>query len=380
MHDVDQQVSAIRWRTDVLELLDQRALPLAERWVVCDSAEAVADAIRKMVVRGAPAIGIAAAYGLVLAARGALKNDADTARLMSALNSADSLLAASRPTAVNLFWALKRMRRSWQQALDRQTDHSGSETTLKTIEAEAVAIHDEDLANNRLMASHGADYIHRLAGDSSEAQLIMTHCNTGSLATGGHGTALGVIRTLHVSGSVELVYVNETRPWMQGARLTSWELLRENIPAALIVDSAAASMMARAVASGRKGWVIVGADRVAANGDVVNKIGTYSLAVLARYHGWKFMVVAPLSTFDPAVSSGVDIEIEARPGIEVTSVGTTPYAAEGVAAINPVFDVTPASLVDVLVSELGVIEAPDRERVGRWTAGNQSTVEDNNTL
>ena len=380
MHDADQQVSAIRWRKDALELLDQRALPLAERWVVCDSAGAVADAIGKMVVRGAPAIGIAAAYGLVLAAGRALKDDTDTATLTSALNEADRVLAASRPTAVNLFWALKRMRRRWEQALEGLGHHSGSENALKTIEAEAVAIHSEDLANNRLMASHGADYIHRLAGDSSKAELIITHCNTGSLATGGHGTALGVVRTLHASGSVELVYVDETRPWMQGARLTSWELLREGVPSALIVDSAAASMMARAVANGRKGWVIVGADRVAANGDVVNKIGTYSLAVLARYHGWKFMVVAPLSTFDPAVSSGADIEIEARPGIEITSVGPTPYAPEGVEAINPVFDVTPASLVDVLVSELGVIEAPDRERVGRWTAGNQLIDRDYKTL
>ncbi|GAA3950106.1 S-methyl-5-thioribose-1-phosphate isomerase [Allohahella marinimesophila] len=323
-----------------------------------------------MVVRGAPAIGISAAYGMVLAAKAAVDaghSSACSKTMLVAVNAASELLAASRPTAVNLFWAIRRMNRVLEQLLPTLGEGSvqAAETFIKGFSAEAVAIHDEDLQNNLLMARHGAELISALAKDG-QAQPIVTHCNTGSLATGGHGTALGVIRSLHEQQLVDLVYVDETRPWMQGARLTSWELQREGIPCALIVDSAAASMMAR---SPRQGWVIVGADRVAANGDVVNKIGTYGLAVQARYHGWKFMVVAPTSTFDPAVATGAEIEIEERPGSEIVQIGDSRFAAEGVRSINPVFDVTPAALIDYLVSERGVINRPRRDSIAELKLG-----------
>lgn len=363
-------VTAIRWDGTALHLLDQRALPLREQWILCDSAPAVADAIRAMVVRGAPAIGISAAYGMVLAAKAAVEagEPASTPDTMqAAIAAASDLLAASRPTAVNLFWAIRRMNRSFEALLPVLDDGAAPamQAFIDSFTAEAVAIHDEDLQNNLLMARHGAELITSVAR-GGQPQHIVTHCNTGSLATGGHGTALGVIRSLHEQQLVELVYVDETRPWMQGARLTSWELLREGIPCALIVDSAAASMMAR---SPRPGWVIVGADRVAANGDVVNKIGTYGLAVQARYHGWKFMVVAPTSTFDPAVATGAEIEIEERPGSEIIEIGESRFAAEGVRSINPVFDVTPAALVDYLVSERGVISRPRRDSIAELNLG-----------
>ncbi|WP_416394653.1 S-methyl-5-thioribose-1-phosphate isomerase [Allohahella sp. A8] len=362
-------VTAIRWDDKALHLLDQRALPLREQWIVCDSAAAVADAIRAMVVRGAPAIGISAAYGMVLAARaavGAGSPPCSQGSIQAAVNAASELLAASRPTAVNLFWAIRRMNRCLEDLLPTLDEgSSAAETFIKRFTEEAVAIHDEDLQNNLLMARHGAELIASTA-KGGQAQPIVTHCNTGSLATGGHGTALGVIRSLHEQQMVELVYVDETRPWMQGARLTSWELQREGIPCALIVDSAAASMMAR---STKPGWVIVGADRVAANGDVVNKIGTYGLAVQARYHGWKFMVVAPTSTFDPGVANGSEIEIEERPGSEIIEIADRRFAADGVRSINPVFDVTPAALVDYLVSERGVISRPRRESIAELKLG-----------
>lgn len=317
-----QQFSAIRWQGNSLALLDQRRLPGEEIWLQLDSAAAVAQAITDMVVRGAPAIGIAAAYGLVL--------DAQAGRDMQL---AQAVLAASRPTAVNLHWALQRM-----QPL--QSDPAA-------LQAEAVAIHAEDLQQNQRMGELGADL---LAGPVS----LLTHCNTGALATGGYGTALGVIRSAHQRRLLKEVFAGETRPWLQGARLTAWELLREGIQAQLIADSSAASLMR----VGRIDWVIVGADRIAANGDVANKIGTYSLAVLARQHGLRFMVVAPTGTIDMQCPSGDAIPIEQRDQGELLSA-----APAGAQAYNPVFDITPANYVDFLVTERGVVAAPDAAKM-----------------
>ncbi|MGB1579933.1 MAG: S-methyl-5-thioribose-1-phosphate isomerase [Nevskiales bacterium] len=317
-----QQFSAIRWQGNSLALLDQRRLPGEEIWLQLDSAAAVAQAITDMVVRGAPAIGIAAAYGLVL--------DAQAGRDMQL---AQAVLAASRPTAVNLHWALQRM-----QPL--RSDPAA-------LQAEAVAIHAEDLQQNQRMGELGADL---LAGPVS----LLTHCNTGALATGGYGTALGVIRSAHQRRLLKEVFAGETRPWLQGARLTAWELLREGIQAQLIADSTAASLMR----VGRIDWVIVGADRIAANGDVANKIGTYSLAVLARQHGLRFMVVAATGTIDMQCPSGDAIPIEQRDQGELLSA-----APAGAQAYNPVFDITPANYVDFLVTERGVVAAPDAAKM-----------------
>lgn len=321
-------VRAVQWCTDHLKLLDQRWLPDEERWLECRDASAVAEAIRELVVRGAPAIGIAAAWGLVLAARAG-----------DELTAASATLRSARPTAVNLMWALDRM-----QALE-----SGDAAVLAR---EARAIQDEDLAANRAMGAAGAALIEPGSG-------VLTHCNTGSLATAGYGTALGVIRAGVAAGRIEHVFACETRPWLQGARLTMWELLRDGIEARLIADSAAAWLMH----SGQVQWVIIGADRVAANGDVANKIGSYALALAARRHGLHFMVVAPSSTLDAGTASGADIEIEMREESELMTLAGHRNVVAGARAWNPVFDVTPADLVDVLVTEKGVIHAPDRDKL-----------------
>jgi methylthioribose-1-phosphate isomerase len=314
---------AVRWLDDRLRLLDQRKLPFEETWIDCRDAGEVAQAIRDLVVRGAPAIGIAAAWGVVLAAQRG--DDLDTAL---------AALRAARPTAVNLMWALDRMR------------DCGSDAT--TLAREAQAIQDEDLAANRAMGAMGAAMI---APDSG----VLTHCNTGSLATAGFGTALGVIRAGVASGNITRVYAGETRPWLQGARLTMWELQHDGIAATLIADSAASHLMK----SGKVQWVVVGADRIAANGDTANKIGTYQLAIVARHHGVKFMVVAPSTTVDMATPSGDDIHIELRDPLELLSHAGQRTVAENAQAWNPVFDVTPHELIDVLVTERGVITQPD---------------------
>lgn len=328
-------VRAIEWRDGCLRLLDQRRLPGAEEYLDCQDCTSVADAIREMAVRGAPAIGIAAAYGVVLAANGNVG--------IERIRQAIELLGRARPTAVNLHWALARM---WKVLAAETPDLQAA------LLAEAQRIHREDVDANLQMAAHGAELLQ--AGSR-----VMTHCNTGALATGGHGTALGVIRTAHAAGKIARVYVGETRPWLQGARLTAWELQRENIPNALLCDGAAASLMRL----GNVDWVIVGADRIVANGDVANKIGTYSLAVAARHHGLNFMVVASASTVDMKVAQGGDIPIEHRLGEEVTRLGGVTVAAGGTEAWNPVFDVTPAGLIDALVTEKGVIECPDSAKM-----------------
>ena len=333
-------VRAWRWSAGSFELLDQRVLPQAERWLTIDQATAAAEAIRAMVVRGAPAIGIVAAYAIAIeAARGAPDQEH--------LAPAFALLAESRPTAVNLFWALERMR----QRLAAGADAAG-------LLAEAQAIEAEDLAANQRMGALGAAYL-------ASASVVYTHCNTGSLATAGHGTALGVIRSAWAEGRLARVYAGETRPWLQGARLTSWELLREGLPVLLACDSAAGHLLATAGVD----WLIVGADRITARGDVANKIGTAGLAALARHHGVRCMVVAPTSSIDPQVVDGRRITIEERPAEEVSHWAGQPVAAPGVPVVNPAFDITPAELVDVLVTEAGCVERPDEAAIAALLAG-----------
>lgn len=322
-------VLAIVWAEDHLKLLDQRLLPHQEHYLECRSAEEVAKAIHEMAVRGAPAIGIAAAYGLVLAMR----------KDPGSYDQAERILAQSRPTAVNLRWALDRMR----MLLDR------SHTALLH---EAKRIHAEDLEQNLRMAEIGAALLPQNAR-------VLTHCNTGALATGGHGTALGVIRTAHTQGKLKQVYATETRPWLQGARLTAWELHKENIPTMLLADGAAAFLMSQ----GKVDWVIVGADRIAANGDTANKIGTYALAVAAARHDVKFMVVAPSGTFDLNCPNGAAIPIEERHASELTEFRTHAIAPAGVQAYNPVFDVTPAEFITAIVCERGHIPVPNRNKI-----------------
>ena len=333
---LESSITPLTWQDDALVLLDQRLLPQQEIYVRCTTSAAVVAAIASMVVRGAPAIGIAGAYGAVLAAREAYACaprawQAELAPLLAALR-------AARPTAVNLAWAIDLMTRVGARATDNPEP---------PLLAEARRIHAEDLAANHQMGELGAAFI-------QPGSRGMTHCNAGALATAGYGTALGVIRSAHHAGRLAEVIATETRPWLQGARLTAWELQRDQIPVRLITDSSAAHVMRER----RIDWVIVGADRIAANGDVANKIGTYGLALIARAHGAKVMVVAPRSTIDLKTASGADIPIEERAGDEVLEIAGTRFAALGVAALNPVFDVTPAALIDVLVTEAGVVERP----------------------
>ncbi len=312
-------IEPIRWEGDRLELLDQRLLPDQTVYVSCKTAAEVAAAIRDMVVRGAPAIGCAAAFGVVLG---------------KSSSKAFDLLAASRPTAINLFWALERMKRATNAV------------------AEAKAIFDEDLAANRAMGRHGAALI-------SKGARVLTYCNTGALATSGHGTALGVVRTAFERDKAISVIACETRPYLQGARLTAWECMQEGIPCTLITDNMAGHLMSK----GDVDVVIVGADRIAANGDAANKIGTYMVAVLARRHRLPFYVAAPTSTFDPKTADGSKIQIEERPPQEVAGYRGLRWAPAGVAIRNPAFDVTPAELIDAIVCEKGVVRNPDRERL-----------------
>ncbi|UZE94913.1 S-methyl-5-thioribose-1-phosphate isomerase [Alkalimarinus alittae] len=340
-------VEAIKWVDNQLELLDQRLLPGQALYITCKDSTEVADAITQMVVRGAPAIGVSAAYGVVLAADAAFSEhqQAWKANIAEAIET----LANSRPTAVNLFWALDRM----QRVIDTLEDSSPPHQSLLD---EAKNIHSEDIAANKQMGKLGAEL---MAASSDTPFSVITHCNTGSLATGGFGTALGVIRHGWDAKIIKHVYADETRPWLQGSRLTAWELQRDGISVTLNTDSAAAHIMKQ----GDVRWVVVGADRITANGDAANKIGTYSLAVLARYHGIKFMVVAPSSTVDMSLSSGDLIPIEERTGEELTSIKEVQLAPENIAAFNPVFDVTPAELIDAIVTEQGVVLNPTLDKM-----------------
>ncbi len=333
----------LRWRDGRLELIDQRLLPAEVRYVACDSAQAVADAIRNMTVRGAPAIGCAAAYGVGLEAR-RLATDAGDAPFDATLEHGFQMLSASRPTAVNLFWALERMRRKWEE-----NRGAPPARIAEALLGEAHSIRDEDVRLNRQMGQHGAALL-------DDGMRVLTHCNAGALATAGHGTALGVIRSAIAAGKSIHVLADETRPFLQGARLTAWELMQDGIRVTLIADNAAGHLMQR----GEIDAVIVGADRVAGNGDVANKIGTYSVAVLAQRHAIPFYVACPLSTIDLGLPSGADIPIEERGPDEVIGYRELRWAPAEASARNPVFDVTPAALVTALITENGVLARPDR--------------------
>lgn len=334
------ELRPIEWREQTLYLLDQRRLPGEEIWVACCSAEQVADAIASMIVRGAPAIGISAAYGVVLAAQ-------RYAPESTALEQALVRLADARPTAVNLHWALARM---------RAVMHKFPGDGAALLDA-ARALHAQEHQANIRMGAFGADWFGKCTG-------LLTHCNTGALATGGVGTAFAVINTAFQRGALERAYATETRPWLQGMRLTVWELQRAGIPTTLLCDSAAASLLASGAIQG----IIVGADRIAANGDVVNKIGTYGLALAARTHQVPFMVVAPCSTIDWETSNGTAIKLEYRSAQELLRLGEVPLGVPECEVYNPVFDMTPASLISALVTEVGVIESPDHSRMQQWRA------------
>jgi len=328
----------IEWTGDAVLLLDQRVLPGKETVRRYATARGVADAIRTMVVRGAPAIGVTAAFGLVLAVRSAERGRRPW---REAFRTAAEMLGATRPTAVNLFWAIERMRKAASRLSDDPKE------SLRVLEREAVAVYKEDLAANRAMGAHGAKLLPRNGS-------VLTHCNAGALATAGYGTALGVIRAAVAAGKRIHVYVDETRPFLQGARLTAWELSKDKIPCTLITDNMAAKLFG----DGKIQAAIVGADRIARNGDVANKIGTYGVAVLCRVHKVPFYVAAPRSTIDPAIRSGKEIPIEERNGREVTHFMGRRVAPEGVRVYNPAFDVTPARYVSAIVTEKGVLSPP----------------------
>jgi methylthioribose-1-phosphate isomerase len=339
------QVETLRWNDGRLELIDQRRLPLKFAYVVCEDALQTARAIRDMVVRGAPAIGCTAAYGVALEAQ----RHAGTVRAQfdAALDASFKVLEASRPTAVNLFWAIARMRECHERMRGDST--RAAATALLDL---AQRIHSEDIEINRAIGSHGAALI-------ADGASVMTHCNAGALATAGHGTALGVIRSARDAGKRISVIANETRPYLQGARLTAWEMVQENIPVTLVTDNMAGYLMQQ----GRVDVIVVGADRIAANGDTANKIGTYTLAVLAGRHRIPFYIAAPLSTIDIAIADGSAIPIEERDPAEVTGFRGVRWAPEGVSVANPAFDVTPAALITGLVTEKGVIARPDADSI-----------------
>ncbi len=341
----------LRWVDDSLELLDQRLLPARCEYPRFGSAEAVAGAIRDLVVRGAPAIGCAAAYGIAVEARRLRGQSA--AQFDAGLRRAFEVLGASRPTAVNLRWALDRMHA--HLAGNRAADTSARADALL---AAAQGIAEEDVRINRAMGTHGAALL-------PDVCCVMTHCNAGALATAGHGTALGIVRSAAKAGKKIEVVTNETRPFLQGARLTAWELRQDGIPVTLIADSAAGYLMGRRNIDA----VIVGADRVAANGDVANKIGTYMMAVLARRHGIPFYVACPLSTIDPDTPDGPAIPIEERSAEEVAGYGDLRWAPQDVRIANPVFDVTPAELVSALVTERGVLQSPSSAGIRKLLGG-----------
>jgi len=340
----------LRWTGDALELLDQRALPDQCIYLRHVRAAEVAAAIRDLVVRGAPAIGCAAAYGIALEA--SHFSTAPRTAFDTALETAFTTLAQSRPTAVNLAWALQRMR----EVLDSMPKQ-GSDACATALCDAAQALSAEDVRINRTMGTHGAALLPDVA-------CVMTHCNAGALATAGHGTALGVIRSAAMAGKKIEVLANETRPFLQGARLTVWELQQDGIPVTLIADSAAGYLMGKRNIDA----VIVGADRVAANGDVANKIGTYMMAVLAKRHGIPFYVACPLSTIDRSLSTGNNIPIEERSTDEVAGYGKLRWAPQGTRIANPVFDVTPAELVTALITEAGVVR-PEQAAIAGLFAG-----------
>lgn len=336
-----EPLRTLYWEEGRLFLLDQRLLPGRVSYLECRNAESVAGAIGEMAVRGAPAIGVSAAFGMVLAAQ---EEVAESDELMARLEKAAKTLRRARPTAVNLDWALRRMERRLADAAGAAVGEIGA-----WLETEALAILEEDITVNRRIGASGEPLI-------PDGASVLTHCNAGALATAGYGTALGVIRAAAAAGKRLHVYVDETRPLLQGARLTALEMSREQIPATLITDSCAGYLMA----AGKVDLVITGADRIAANGDAANKIGTYSLAVLAQHHKIPFYIAAPCSTVDLSLEEGAEIVIEERDPREVTTLQGQPIAPEGMSALNPAFDVTPAELIRAIITECGVLHRPDK--------------------
>lgn len=342
---MDKGIEAIAWRRDYVRILDQTRLPREEVYLECRTLDDFADAIRRLAIRGAPAIGIAAAMGLAFVA-----GRIDTANRDAFVSEAERIsahLLETRPTAVNLRWALERM------SCILKKNRDCTVTRLQgLLRDEALRIHEEDIASNRRLGENGQALL-------PQTSVVLTVCNTGSLATGGYGTALGVVRSAIGNGKNVFVAACETRPLLQGARLTAWELVHDAIPFELITDSMAGYYMQRKKVTA----VIAGADRIAANGDAANKIGTYSLAVLARAHGIDFYIAAPVSTIDMTISSGGDIPIEERSVEEITAIAGVPIAPQSVNVWNPAFDVVPAGLITALVTDRGVVRKPDKEKI-----------------
>jgi len=345
------KIETLRWANNKLEMIDQRILPASFEYLAYDSAASVAEGIRSMVVRGAPAIGVAAAYGVALEALrlspplGQAQGERN--EFKKGMEAGFTVLAQSRPTAVNLFWGLNRMRGVWESV-----NGLSSDAVAQRLLAEAHEILAEDIRINRAMGAFGAELL-------ADGARVLTHCNAGALATAGWGTALGVFRSAVEAGKKISVIADETRPFLQGARLTAWEMVQENIPVTLITDNMAGFMMSR----GEVDAVVVGTDRVAANGDVANKIGTYMVAVLAHRHNIPFYVACPLSTIDMNIASGAEIPIEERSPDEVKGFRDYHWAAAGVSIRNPSFDVTPAELVTALITERGVVHQPDLNKL-----------------
>lgn len=339
------KVETLRWFNNRLEMIDQRVLPATFEYLSYYTAASVAEGIRSMVVRGAPAIGVAAAYGVALEAQRLQEKAAS--EFDAGMEEGFRVLAASRPTAVNLFWALQRMRKIWEGMAGQSP-----QLIAKGLLVEAHEILVEDIRINKAMGMHGAALL-------QDGARVLTHCNAGALATAGWGTALGVFRSAVESGKKISVIADETRPFLQGARLTAWEMVQENIPVTLITDNMAGHLMQL----GEIDAVVVGTDRVAANGDVANKIGTYMVAVLAQRHGIPFYVACPLSTIDMSIATGADIPIEERAAEEVMGFRDYHWAAEGVKIRNPAFDVTPAELVTGLITEKGLVLQPNEQAI-----------------
>ena len=340
----------IEWKGDWVKILDQRKLPQEVSYLGCRDASSVAQAIRTMAIRGAPAIGVAAAMGIALAAKKVRSSNPQAFTRVT--EKVCQQMRETRPTAVNLFWALERMKKILGQVPVR-----GVEETKKRLVKEAIQILVEDIEVNHKIGAYGKKLIKNGEG-------VLTHCNAGALATAGYGTALGVIYAAWGEGKRFHVFVDETRPMLQGARLTAWELVQEKIPATVITDNMAGVLMKE----GKIGLVLVGADRIARNGDTANKIGTYGLAILSKWHGIPFYVAAPTSTLDLALASGLDIPIEQRDTKEVTHFRGTPIAPKGVKAFNPAFDVTPHSLIHSIITEKGLIREPFERNLKRIKA------------
>jgi methylthioribose-1-phosphate isomerase len=333
-------IKTVEWTDAGVRFIDQTKLPTEETYVTCKNYEEVANAIRTMIVRGAPAIGVSAAMGVALGVRDS--EATDNAGLRIEFATICDVLAGTRPTAVNLFWAIRRMREKFEQVSGQPIP-----AIKETLIAEAQRIHAEDIATNEMMGKHGAVLMPASGG-------VLTHCNAGALAAAGYGMALGVIRAAVDSGKKLQVFADETRPLLQGSRLTAWELMKDNIPTTVISDNMAGSMMRQ----GKINAVIVGADRIAANGDVANKIGTYTVAILAKEHGIPFYVAAPFSTVDLETPTGEEIPIEQRASHEVTHLAGQQIAPDGVRVENPAFDVTPNRYVTAIITERGIVRAP----------------------